>query len=242
MNRENCEKLLTRGLDTIGIDLDAKKINLLLDYLENFHKWNQAYNLSAIREPEKMVSRHLLDSLVLVPYLKNYIEQFLSLDNDEEGKREFRLIDVGTGGGLPGFPLAIMFPNIKVTLLDSNGKKTRFLFQTALKLGLQNITVEHKRVEKFHPEDKFAIVTSRAFASLYDMVNGSRHLLSENGEYWAMKGVYPEAELRDCSQQAELIQAEKLTVPDGLSGETGPDNNKDSDQEERYLIRLKPSL
>lgn len=242
MNRENCKNLIAKGMEAIGIDQDEKKVNLLLDYLENFHKWNQAYNLSAIREPEKMVSRHLLDSLVLVPYLKNYIEQFLSLENDEEGKQEFRLIDVGTGGGLPGFPLAIMFPDIKVTLLDSNGKKTRFLFQTALKLGLQNITVEHKRVEKFHPEDKFAVVTSRAFASLYDMVNGSSHLLSENGEYWAMKGIYPETELRDCSQQAELIQAEKLTVPDGLSDQTGPDNNKGSDQEERYLIRMKPSL
>jgi len=222
MNRKNCEELLIKGLNEMDIALEKTSINLLLDYLDNFHKWNQAYNLSAIRQPEKMVYRHLLDSLALVPFLQKYIAQ-------REGS--INLIDVGTGGGLPGVPLAIVFPEIAVTLLDSNGKKTRFLFQTAHKLGIKNISVENKRVEKFSPENKFAIVTSRAFASLHDMINGAAHLIDERGEYWAMKGVYPESELKDCSGQVELCSAENLQIPIMLGKEK---------EEERYLIRLKP--
>lgn len=233
MNKKECEKILSNGLDNMGILLNKKTVDLLLAYLENFHKWNQAYNLSAIKKPEKMVTRHLLDSLVLVPFLNEFVNNFFADDFKEKGtlnQNKINIIDVGTGGGLPGFPLAIVFPNIKVTLLDSNGKKTRFLFQTAHKLGLNNIEVENNRVEKFSPAHKFAIVTSRAFASLNDMVQGSEHLLDKKGEFWAMKGVYPDSELLECGNRAELIRAEKLSVPDILDG---------TSEEQRYLIRLR---
>ena len=156
------------------------------------------------RDPETMLSRHLLDSLSLVPYLKEFVSNY---------SEKLSLIDVGTGGGLPGFPLAIVFPDISVTLLDSNGKKTRFLFQTAVKLGLKNIFVENNRVEKFSPATKFAIVTSRAFASLHDMVKGCAHLVESEGEYWAMKGLYPEAELAECADFIDIKAVHKLNVP-----------------------------
>lgn len=216
MNRDACKSLLKSGLAEMNIDCSEKKSTLLIDYLQIFHKWNKSYNLSAIREPEQMVTRHLLDSLTLVPFLQKRIAKENNIKN---------IIDVGTGGGLPGVPLAIMFPNVKITLLDSNGKKTRFLFQTIVELALKNIRVENKRVEEFIPEKKFSIVTSRAFANLSEMVKGSQHLLEKNGEYWAMKGIYPEKEIKDCASQALLIESNKLYVPKSI--------------EERYLIRLK---
>lgn len=217
-----CESLLRQGLKSLDITLDSDKITTLLAYLQEFHKWNQAYNLSAIRQPEAMVSRHLLDSLALVPYLQALVSTHL--DSDSSAKPN--LIDVGTGGGLPGLPLAIVFPDIPVTLLDSNGKKTRFLFQTAHKLQLNNVTVENNRVEKFSPEHKFAIVISRAFASLQAMIAGSGHLLANGGEYWAMKGLYPDTELADCAADAQLKAAHKLMVPDT--------------EGERHLLILQP--
>lgn len=188
----------------MGLSLDAKKIFDLLNYLQELYKWNQAYNLSAIREPEEMIKRHLLDSLSILPILEEKIKK----NNDLE-----RLIDVGSGGGLPGIPLAICLPDLHVTLLDSNGKKTRFLFQTALKLGLKNIHVINERVESYQPMEKFNVVTSRAFASLDDMVTGSQHLLKEEGEFWAMKGVYPKDELEAC-HSVNLIDSHSLTVPE----------------------------
>ena len=189
----------------MAIPLPDHTISALLDYLEQFHKWNQTYNLSAIRQPEDMVVLHLLDSLALVPYLDHYLKQ-------HRDKAPLRLADVGTGGGLPGFPLAIVFPDIQVTLLDSNGKKTRFLFQTSLQLGLKNVSIENNRIEKYSPAEKFDIVTSRAFASLNDMVRGAQHLLVENGQYWAMKGVYPEQELADCGALITNTQVQALNV------------------------------
>jgi 16S rRNA (guanine527-N7)-methyltransferase len=217
----SCEKKLRSGLTEMKIQLSDEKIALLMDYLNEFYKWNKAYNLSAIRQPLDMVERHLLDSLVLVPLLQQAIEASRKKSEPIE-----HIIDVGTGGGLPGIPLSIVFPEIRFVLLDSNGKKTRFLFQVKTALTLTNVTVENTRVETYQPQQLFQIVVSRAFASLNDMVTGTHHLLKKQGRFWAMKGVFPEKELRDCEKHAIVDAVTELTIPN-LEGE-------------RHLLVLKP--
>jgi 16S rRNA (guanine527-N7)-methyltransferase len=168
----------------------------MLAYIELFHKWNQAYNLSAIRDIESQVDRHLLDSLSVAPYI------------DAE-----QLIDVGTGGGLPGIPLAILYPHKRFTLLDSNGKKARFLFQVKTQLRLDNVQIQNCRVEAFRPQQRFDAVISRAFASLKDMTDGCRHLLSDNGVFYAMKGIYPTDELSALEKNYKVSQSYPLQIP-----------------------------
>ncbi len=223
MDNKQCEIKLREGIAKMGIELSDEKISKLLHYLTEFNKWNKAYNLSAVRDPLAMVERHLLDSLVLVPLLKKALEEKASIKEKIK-----RMIDVGTGGGLPGIPLSIVFPEIDVVLLDSNGKKTRFLFQVKTLLQLENVSVENTRVEAYQPKDKFDIVMSRAFASLKDMVVGSRHLLNPHGRFWAMKGVYPENELRDCEKHAIVESFAPLTIPE--------------QEGERHLLVLKQAL
>ncbi|MCV6615826.1 MAG: 16S rRNA (guanine(527)-N(7))-methyltransferase RsmG [Cellvibrionaceae bacterium] len=205
----NLEQQLRAGLKQLDIALDDHKIEQLLAYLALFDKWNRSYNLSAIREIEQMVSRHLLDSLAILPLI--------------EGKR---LIDVGTGGGLPGIPLAICRPDWDIHLLDSNGKKTRFLFQVKTELGLANVSVHHSRVEAYRPEQLFDGVVSRAFASLEDMTGGCRHLLAPGGYFWAMKGIYPTDELKPLEKSYMVASSHELKVP----GESG----------QRHLLKLAP--
>ena len=169
IDNNTLEQHLRSGLQQMSIKIDDAKVERLLSYLQAMIKWNKAYNLSAIREPIAMVEKHLLDSLSLVPF-------FQSAVNTSDDKRSIKqIIDIGTGGGLPGIPLAIIFPELAVTLLDSNGKKTRFLFQVKTELCLSNVQVENTRVESYQPESLFDIVVSRAFASLYDMVTGTEH-------------------------------------------------------------------
>lgn len=194
-------EILVTGLSTLSLELSAHKIDQLLVYITEFAKWNKAYNLSAIRDPEQMVSRHLLDSLSVVSFFQ---QQHANVQ---------RVIDVGTGGGLPGIPLAIVFPERHFTLLDSNGKKTRFLFHVKTLLGLTQVTVENRRVESFHPEPLFDAVISRAFASLKDMVDGCKNLLHEQGIFMAMKGIYPAEELAEVDCQVELTASYRLQVP-----------------------------
>ena len=198
---------LRRGCDAMALGLDQGQQTQLLEYLALLARWNKAYNLTAVRDTAQMVTRHLLDSLVIAPHIHGQ-----------------RLIDVGTGAGLPGIPLAILFPQRQFHLLDSNGKKTRFLFQVKTALRLDNIVVHHARVESFQPTGLFDVVLSRAFASLQDMVDGCRHLLVPNGRFLAMKGAYPADELEVVSTQCELKAVYPLAVP-GLA-------------EQRHLVEI----
>ena len=201
--------LLTKGLKKVGYEVSEQQLDLLMRYLAMFIKWNKAYNLSAIRNPADMVVLHLLDSLVIAPHFKGS-----------------NVLDVGTGGGLPGIPLAILFPDTQFTLLDSAGKKIRFLFQVANELGLGNVEVQNVRVEKFDPVDKFDVIISRAFASVEDFVTGSKHLLADGGAFWSMKGQNPVDELSRIEKHYIVASFQPLSVP-GLDAE-------------RCLIKLQP--
>lgn len=189
------------GLAELPLDLPESARERLLAYLLLLHKWNGAYNLTAVREPLKMVSAHLLDSLAVLPHVRGP-----------------RVLDVGTGPGLPGIPLAIVRPEWELTLLDSNGKKTRFVTQAGIELGLHNVTVVHSRVEDYVPGLRFDSIVSRAFASLSEMVAATGRLLAPRGRLVAMKGAYPAAELAKLEEGVEVEAVQPLTVP-GLAAE-----------------------
>ena len=193
---------LTLGLAAIGLELSSAQLDLLEGYLGLLAKWNQTYNLTAIREEERMVSYHLLDSLTLVPHLAG----------------GSRLLDVGSGGGMPGIPAAIARPDLQVVLLDANHKKTTFLRQAAIELKLSNVEVITGRVEAYQPEQKFDRITSRAFSELSEFVKLSRHLLAEQGQFVAMKGVYPYEEIAQLPADMAVSEVLPLSVP-GLDAE-----------------------
>ncbi len=188
--------LLLRGLKPLQIELDDSQIERLLTYHQMLVKWNKAYNLTAVRDPAQMISRHLVDSLSVLPWIG-----------------EGRLLDVGSGPGLPGIPLAICRPDLQVTTLDSNGKKTRFQVQVKAELGLDNLSVINGRVEGVEAEP-FDMVISRAFASIADMLNLSGHLATDQGVFLAMKGLYPEAEMEQMPAGFELRETHRLQLPD----------------------------
>lgn len=199
------ESRLRAGVQQLSLSLPEGAMDKLLAYLALLVKWNGAYNLTAIREPEQMVIKHLLDSLSIVPHV--------------QGRS---LIDVGTGAGLPGLVLAIVKPELDVTLLDSNGKKVRFLRQVIADLTISNANAVQTRVEEF--DCQFDLVSSRAFATLADMVNGSQQLLTDNGEFLAMKGVYPTEEIAALPEGFSVRDVVSLTVP--------------FLDEERHLVRI----
>jgi len=199
---------LRLGAEQLGIVVSEGQVAQLSAYLRMLEKWNTAYNLTAIKDPLEMVGLHILDSLAIYPHL-----------------RGDRFIDVGTGAGLPGMVLAIQNPDIFVTLLDSNGKKTRFLSQVKLQLGLKNIEVVHSRVDAYSPEQGFDGVLSRAFASLKDMTDNAAHLVAEGGRFWAMKGRYPQQEIDELDSKFTLENSQSLQVPEVSA--------------ERHLIELK---
>ena len=194
---------LVRGARQLGIPLDDRQQQLLLAYLALLIKWNKAYNLTAVRDPDEMVSRHLLDSLSVVPFVAERGDSWL---------------DVGSGGGMPGIPLAIMFPERRFTLLDSNGKKTRFLVQVKLELKLDNLEVVHSRVEAYRPERPFDGISSRAFSSLQDFSDWTRHLGNADTQWLAMKGVHPDDELQALPADFRLSATHVLRVP-GCQGQ-----------------------
>lgn len=190
---EDCRKILVSGTTSLNLNVTDEKIDQLLDFIKLIEKWNKAYNLTAIRDREEMVRLHILDSLAIVPHI--------------EGKR---IIDIGTGAGLPGIPLAICLPEVQFTLLDSNAKKTRFVQQVVLELKLKNVEVLHSRVENYHPEQTYDAVLTRAFAGLPDIVKLTAHLLNKGGVLLAMKGQNLEAELAGIAAKKSVIS---VSVP-----------------------------
>ncbi|HED1309469.1 TPA: 16S rRNA (guanine(527)-N(7))-methyltransferase RsmG [Kluyvera ascorbata] len=192
---------LSRLLNEAGISLSDHQKNQLVAYVDMLHKWNKAYNLTSVRDPNEMLVRHILDSIVVAPSL--------------EGER---FIDVGTGPGLPGIPLSIVRPDAHFTLLDSLGKRVRFLRQVQHELALTNITPVQSRVEDFPADPPFDGVISRAFASLTDMVTWCHHLPGEAGRFYALKGQLPEEEIAQLPAPFSVASLVPLKVPQ-LEGE-----------------------
>ncbi|MEO3739994.1 16S rRNA (guanine(527)-N(7))-methyltransferase RsmG [Enterobacter sp. AG5470] len=192
---------LSRLLDEAGISLSDHQQQQLVGYVNLLHKWNKAYNLTSVRDPNEMLIRHILDSIVVAPYLQGS-----------------RFIDVGTGPGLPGIPLSIVRPESHFTLLDSLGKRVRFLRQVQHELHLENIAPVQSRVEDFPAEPPFDGVISRAFASLNDMVSWCQHLPGAQGRFYALKGLVPDDEISLLPAEFTVESIEKLYVPH-LEGE-----------------------
>lgn len=196
------QKKLDSLLKAAGIALPDRQKQQLLGYVGMLDKWNKAYNLTSVRDPQQMLVRHILDSIVVNPHLQGS-----------------RFIDVGTGPGLPGIPLAIVRPDSHFTLLDSLGKRVRFLRQVQHELGLTNVEPVQSRVEAFPAEPPFDGVISRAFASLQDMLTWCHHLPAKGlGRFYALKGVRPDEELAQLPEGIELESVVRLQVPE-LEGE-----------------------
>jgi 16S rRNA (guanine527-N7)-methyltransferase len=185
---DRCREILLSGLDDLGLILSEDKVQQLLDFVLLMEKWNKAYNLTAIRNRAEMVQLHLLDSLTVLPYIKAK-----------------RVIDIGTGAGLPGIPLAICMTDVEFTLLDSNAKKTRFVQQAVLELKLKNVAVCHSRVQAYRPQQAFDVVLTRAFARIEEIIALIKHLLDKDGVLLAMKGQMPDEELESINAKVSVI-------------------------------------
>ena len=200
------KKTLTDGIAKIGLSLTAKQHEQLVAYLELMSKWNKVYNLTAVRDKTDMVRQHLLDALAVIPLIRGQ-----------------RVLDVGSGGGLPGVVLAIVKPEVQVVTVDKVQKKIAFQTQVAAELGLTNLKPMSTRVEDLH-EAPFDTITSRAFSSLLDFVTLTEPLLAQNGEWAAMKGVFPHEEIEQLPATVKVTEVIEVHVPDL--------------QAERHLVRL----
>jgi 16S rRNA (guanine527-N7)-methyltransferase len=192
------QAILEQGIADAGLVISQPTQQKLLAYLALMQKWNKVHNLTAVRDPDEMVTLHLLDSLAVLPFI--------------DGKS---LLDVGSGAGLPGIPLAICLPELKVTVIDSNQKKVSFMRQAKAELGIANLEVLGGRVEEIQPDHKFDIVISRAFSDLSLFISLTYQLCDAHGKWLAMKGVYPDAELVELEQKTKLkpSKVEVLKVP-----------------------------
>ncbi|MBV1869496.1 MAG: 16S rRNA (guanine(527)-N(7))-methyltransferase RsmG [Gammaproteobacteria bacterium] len=196
MPAASCEALLRSGIDKLQLDLREDRFQQLLAYHGLLQDWNKAYNLTSIRDPEQMIVRHLLDSLSVVHCI-----------------REEQVLDLGTGAGLPGLVLAIVYPDKNYQLLDSNGKKTRFINQVKIDLGLKNVTVAKSRAETYQPQPVCQAVTSRAFATLSDSIALLSNLLMVGGRFYAMKAKLLDQELKDLPDTYSLEKIQPINVP-----------------------------
>jgi 16S rRNA (guanine527-N7)-methyltransferase len=200
LTNTSVESLLLSGLEQLGVPAANGQVRLLLVYLDLLGRWNRTYNLTAVRNPAEMVSKHILDSLSVLPWAGSGC-----------------LLDAGAGAGLPGIPLAVMSPGLGVTLVDSTGKKVRFMNHVKRELGLQNIHPVQDRVESLETDKPYDTVISRAFTSLASFVTAVRHLAGEDTQLLAMKGRHPAGEIEELPGWANVNSIEKLSVP-GLHG------------------------
>ena len=192
-------ELLVEGVRALRLDLDSAQLDRLVDFLELLAKWNRTHNLTSIREPAQMVTHHLLDALAVLPYLPD--------------RAPLRLLDVGTGGGVPGIPLAIARPQWHATLLDSNHKKAAFVTQAKLELSLPNVEIIMSRIEDYCPAEHFDVVISRAFSDLRTLVEGALPCVAEEGRLIAMKGAMPVDEIAALPATVDVESTPALEVP-----------------------------
>jgi 16S rRNA (guanine527-N7)-methyltransferase len=215
------EQRLKAGVAALGLDLPEGAEAKLLAYLALLDKWNRVYNLTAVRDTERMVSHHLLDSLAAVPVLDEVLTRAspspqpspLEGEGANAMPKTINVLDVGSGGGLPGIPLAISRPELQVTLIDSIAKKTAFLLQAKAELGLKNLVVVTGRVEDYRPGAGFDVITSRAFSDLKEFVTLTRHLLKPTGQWLAMKGLMPHEEVASLPDWVRVSANHALIVP-----------------------------
>ena len=210
MNCRQIEQAIIEGCGRLNLPLPAGAGVQLVHYLSLLERWNRAYNLTAVRDPDTMVIRHLLDSLSILPWLHGS-----------------QVLDVGSGAGLPGIPLAMVRPHCNFCLLDSNGKRTRFLIQAVAELQLTNVSVVRSRVEDYQPAHRFDSIVSRAFATLADLAVGAGRLCAPEGRLLAMKGVFPDDELARLPPGYCVVGVYLLHVPHL--------------EAERHLVHLAPA-
>lgn len=196
------------AVETLSVRLQPPQVDLLLNYLELLQRWNGTYNLTAVRDPVLMLTQHLVDCLAVIPSLKRHTSSL---------RGTIGLLDVGSGGGLPGVVIAVACPDIRVTCVDAVGKKSAFVRQVAAELRLGNLRCEHARVEKL-ALPPFDLITSRAFASLENFASLTRGLIKADGVWMAMKGKRPESEFADLPANISVFHVEHLSIP-GLDAE-----------------------
>jgi 16S rRNA (guanine527-N7)-methyltransferase len=195
------EDLLEDGIYELGLEERLAGDERLMEFITELMNWNRIYNLTSVRKPTEIVTRHILDSLSILPYLKGR-----------------RVLDIGTGAGLPGIPLAIACPELEFVLLDSSSKKLRFVQQTLAILKLDNVTLEHTRIEDYRPQERFDSVVCRAFSELRELYRHAARLCTSGGRILAMKGIYPVAEIESLHNRNVIEQVVSLTIP-GLEAE-----------------------
>lgn len=199
---------LEQGLSALGLKLQEAQCEQLTSYLDLIGKWNRVYNLTAVRDPGQMLTHHLLDCLAALSPLHRHLTQ--------AARAEGRLLDVGSGAGLPGIVFALGCPDLQVSCVDTVGKKTAFIAQAAASLALKNLSGVHARVESL--TGPFDVISSRAFATLADFVAGSRQALAPGGIWLAMKGRHPASEMAALPADVDVFHVEPLVVP-GLDAE-----------------------